>query len=134
MKEAEEYSDEDKKAFELATTKNEAESLVYTAEKTVKDLKDKLSEDQIKNINEAAAKLKETLKGEDVAKMRSEIEELKKVMQEAGSTIYQQPGGEAGAGGEQAAGPSSESKGKKDDTVVEGQYEKVDEEGDKEKK
>jgi molecular chaperone DnaK len=128
MKESEEYSEEDKKALELATTKNEAESLVYTAEKTVKDLKDKLSEDQIKKINEAAAKLKETLKGEDVTAMRSDIEELKKVMQEAGSTIYQQPGGEAGAGAQaqQEAGPTEGEEKKKDETVVEGEYEKVD--------
>jgi molecular chaperone DnaK len=132
MKEAEEYSDDDKLALELATTKNESESLVYTAEKTVKDLKDKLSEDQIKKINEAAAKLKETMKGDDVAKMKSEIEELKKVMQEAGSTIYQQEGGaQAGAAPGAEAGAKEE---KKDDTVVEGEYEKVDEKEDKEKK
>jgi len=134
MKEAEEYSDEDKKALELATTKNEAESLAYTAEKTVKDLKDKLSEDQIKKINEAAEKLKESMKGTDVAKMRNDIEDLKKVMQEAGSTIYQQAGPEAGAGPGSDSGNSSE-KGKsgKDDTVVEGEYEKVDDK-DKDKK
>lgn len=124
MKEAEEYSEEDKKALELATAKNESESLVYTAEKTTKDLKDKLSEDQIKKINEAAAKLKETMKGDDAAKMKTEMEELKKVMQEAGSTIYQQAGAEAGAGPE--AGAKEEKK--KDETVVEGEYEKVDEE------
>jgi molecular chaperone DnaK len=132
VKEADEYSDEDKKALELATAKNEAESLVYTAEKTVKDLKDKLNEDQIKKINEAAAKLKETAKGDDVAKMKAETEELKKVMQEAGSTIYQQPGGEAG--GPQEGAQSQEQQGeekKKDETVVEGEYEKVDDEGEK---
>jgi molecular chaperone DnaK len=130
MKESEEYSEEDKKALELATAKNESESLVYTAEKTVKDLKDKLSEEQIKKINEAAAKLKETMMGDDVEKMKTEMEELKKVMQEAGSTIYQQPGGEAGTGPQEGA-QSQEQQGddqKKDETVVEGDYEKVDEE------
>jgi len=99
MKDAEEYSDQDKKALELAMTKNEAESLVYTSEKTVKELKDKLSSELVEKINKAVEKLKESMKGDDVGKMRGDIEELKTVLQEAGSTIYQQAGG-SGAGPE----------------------------------
>ena len=99
MKDAEEYSEQDKKALELAMAKNEAESLVYTSEKTVKELKDKLSAEIVDKINKAVEKLKESLKGEDVGKMRSDIEELKTVLQEAGSTIYQQSGGGQGGPG-----------------------------------
>ncbi len=164
MKEAEEYSDADKKALELATTRNEAESLVYIAEKEVndKDLKDKISVDIKERIMKAAEKLKESMKGEDVARMRTDIEALKAVMQEAGSAIYQQQGG-AGPGGAGAGpnmggsgpeatggGPGSEAwgpgaggtsagssaggsgrkkkRGPGGDDVVEGEYEKVDDE------
>jgi molecular chaperone DnaK len=156
MKEAEEYSDADKKALELATTRNEAESLVYIAEKEVndKELKDKLSVDIKERITKAAEKLKESMKGEDVAKIRTDIEALKAVMQEAGSAIYQQQGGAGpGAGpnmggspGGEGAGPGSEAWGPGDtggsgasagrkkkrgqggDDVVEGEYEKMDDE------
>ena len=164
MKEAEEYSDADKKALELATTRNEAESLVYIAEKEVndKDLKDKISADIKERITKAAEKLKESMKGEDTARMRTDIEALKAVMQEAGSAIYQQQGG-AGPGGAGAGpnmggsgpeatggGPGSEAwgpgaggtsagssaggsgrkkkRGPGGDDVVEGEYEKVDDE------
>jgi molecular chaperone DnaK len=151
MKEAEEYSDADKKAFELAQAKNEAESLVYVAEKEVKELKDKLSADMQERITKAAAKLKETMKGDDVGKMRTDIDALKNVLQEAGSAIYQQAGGAgpgAGGPGSQDTGPGSEAgwgpgagggqagssgsgrkkkKGPNGEDVVEGEYEKVDE-------
>jgi molecular chaperone DnaK len=153
MREAEDYSDADKKALELATTKNEGESLVYVAEKEVKELKEKLSQDIQDKITKAAEKLKESLKTDDVAKMRADIDELKKVLQEAGSAIYQQQGGagtgqpgtgnpEPGTGGPGMGseagyneGPSvsssSSGEGKKkkkgsQDDVVEGKYEKVD--------
>jgi len=154
MKEAEEYSDADKKAFELAQTRNEAESLVYVAEKEVKELKDKLSADMQERITKAASKLKETLKGDDVGKMRADIEALKSVLQEAGSAIYQQAGGGGGpgAGSEAGWGPGADpgaqdtghstqntsgqaggAGGKKKrrgpggEDIVEGEYEKVDE-------
>jgi len=124
MEEAKQYSEDDKKVLELAEAKNEAEALSYTAEKTVGDLREKLPKDKIDGIHEAVNKLKESLKSEDASKIKAENENLKKILQEAGSYVYQQTGGSE-AKGEPEKEKSQKEKG---DNVVEGDYEKVDEE------
>ena len=124
MQEAEQYSEEDKKALEEAQARNEAESLVYTAEKTLKELGDKIPEESKKKVEEASNKLKETMKGEDIAKIKEDTESLTKVLQEVGTHIYQQ----AQQNTEEKAKEAGE---KKDDNVVDADYEKVD---DKDKK
>lgn len=131
MKEADEYSEQDKKSKELAETRNEAETLVYTAEKTLADLKDKLPKESVTKIEDAMKKLKEAQKGDDLAKIRTENENLKKVLQEAGATLYQKAGGEIPPG---AGGPKQDKKqGKGKEGVVEGEYEKVDDKKDEKK-
>ncbi|MBS3067163.1 molecular chaperone DnaK [Candidatus Micrarchaeota archaeon] len=123
MKEAEEFAEQDKKTRELVETKNEAESLIYTAEKTIADLKDKLPKDKVEAIENASKKLKETISSDDVGRIRSENENLKKVLQEAGSYIYQQAGAQGGD-----TGPKTEDvgPGAGDDKTVDADYEKVD--------
>jgi len=126
MEDAEKFSEEDKKALDLAQAKNEAEALVYTTEKTVEELKDKLSKDQFDKLDSAKKKVKDSMTGEDVTAMKNASEELKKVLQEIGGSMYQQPGPETG--GAAPGGESQKSEGNKDDGVVEGNYEKVDDE------
>ena len=123
MKEEEEFEEQDKKTRELVETKNEAESLIYTAEKTIADLKDKLPKDKVEAIENASKKLKETISSDDVGRIRSENENLKKVLQEAGSYIYQQAGAQGGD-----TGPKTEDvgPGAGDDKTVDADYEKVD--------
>src|SRR3989338_2001138 len=123
MKEAEEFAEQDKKTRELVETKNEAESLIYTAEKTIADLKDKLPKDKVEAIENASKKLKETISSDNVGRIRSENENLKKVLQEAGSYIYQQAGAQGGD-----TGPKTEDvgPGAGDDKTVDADYEKVD--------
>lgn len=120
MKEAQEYSDADKKALELAEAKNEAESLAYTAEKTITELREKLPKEQIEKVENAMKKVRELTTSDNPAIIRSESENLKKVLQEVGSYIYQQTGAEKTT----KKGENSENQGEK---VVEGDYEKVDE-------
>lgn len=127
MKEAQEYSDADKKALELAEARNEAESLVYTSEKTVSELREKLPKDQIEKVEAAAKKVKEIIKSEDVGKIRTESEQLKKVLQEVGSYIYQQTGGKTPPEhGPDINEDESKTDKKDNDNVVDGDYEKVD--------
>ncbi|MFQ6064868.1 MAG: Hsp70 family protein, partial [Candidatus Bathyarchaeia archaeon] len=90
MKEAEQFAEEDKRRREEAEVRNNADSLIYTAEKTKKDLGDKLSKDQIEKIDKAVAELKETLDGKDVEKIKTKNEEVAKVLQEVGTIVYQQ--------------------------------------------
>jgi len=128
MSEAEDYAEKDKQELELVQAKNEAESMIYVADKTVKDLKDKLSKDQFDKISQAKKKLEDALSEKDTAKIRAETENLQKALQEVGASAYQAAGPGVGGAEEPASGSNenSEQEKKKDDDVVEGEYEKVD--------
>jgi molecular chaperone DnaK len=89
-KAAEQYSEEDKIKLELVQARNEAESLSYTAEKTVAELADKIPADAQGKIRTAVRELNHALAGEDVGQIKAKTEELKKLLQEAGSQIYSQ--------------------------------------------
>ena len=73
---------EDQKRKEAITAKNNAEALIYQAEKTVKDLGDKADPAKVKEINDAVAKLKETLKGDDTEKIKADADALTKPLHE----------------------------------------------------
>jgi len=127
MSEAEDYAEKDKQELELVQAKNEAESMIYVADKTVKDLKDKLSKDQFDKISQAKKKLEGALSEKDTAKIRAETENLQKALQEVGASAYQAAGpGVGGAETPESNEKGSEQEKKKDDGVVEGEYEKVD--------
>ncbi len=122
MKEAEKFAEEDKKRKEEAEVRNNADSLIYTAEKTKTDLADKLGKEQVQKIDEAVAKLREPLSGKDFEKIKTKNEELAKVLQEVGTVIYQQAAAEKAKQGEteQAKEPK--------ERVVDADYEEVKEE------
>jgi len=121
MADAEKFATQDKEALELATAKNEAESMVYVAKKTVEDFKDKLSKDQFDKISAAQKKVEDAMVGEDVGKIRSETEALKKALEEVGASMYGQqgagpnmggnPGGEGENPGNQGRGPGGQGPG-----------------------
>jgi molecular chaperone DnaK len=122
MKEAEDFAEEDKKRREEAEVRNNADSLVYTAEKTKKDLADKLGKEQVERIDKAVAELREMLSGKDVEKIKTKNEELAKVLQEVGTAIYQQAAAERAE-----QGKKEDTKGSKE-KVVDADYEEVKEE------
>lgn len=122
MKEAEKFAEEDKKRKEEAEVRNNADSLIYTAEKTKTDLADKLGKEQVQRIDEATAKLRETLSGKDFEKIKAKNEELAKVLQEVGTVIYQQ------AAAEKAKQEETEQAKEPKESVVDADYEEVKEE------
>lgn len=122
MKEAEKFAEEDKKRKEEAEVRNNADSLMYTAEKTKSDLADKLGKEQVQKIDEATAKLRETLSGKDFEKIKAKNEELAKVLQEVGTAIYQQAAAEKAKQGE------TEKTKEPKEKVVDADYEEVKEE------
>lgn len=81
---------EDKKRKEAITAKNNAEALIYQAEKTVKELGDKADQGKVKEVNDAIAKLKETLKGDDTERIKADAEALTKPLHELTEKLYQQ--------------------------------------------
>jgi molecular chaperone DnaK len=90
VKEAEQFADQDKKKREEAELRNNADNLVYTAEKTKKDLEAKLTQEQKNSIDTAVTALKDALASNDLGQMKTKSDELTKVLQEIGTTIYQQ--------------------------------------------
>ena len=122
MKEAEQFAEEDEKRKKEIETLNEVDSLIYTAEKTKKDLGDKIGKDNLDKIDNAVNELKETLKTKEIEKIQSKSEELTKVLQEVGTVIYQQAAAQQAQQTKQAdAGQASEPK----DKVVDAEYEEV---------
>jgi len=109
-------SDEQRK--ELIETRNRADALAYQAEKLLKDMGDKVPEDQRSSVESKAKDLREAIQGEDKARIQKLMDALQKDLQAIGQAAYQQPGG-AGAG----AAPQGEAEGQGDDEdVVEGEY------------
>ncbi|MEM2210767.1 MAG: molecular chaperone DnaK [Nitrososphaerales archaeon] len=90
IREAEQYAELDKKKREEAEARNNADSVLYTAEKTKSDLKDKLTKEQVERIDKAAAEVRAALSGKDVEKIKAATENLAKILQEIGATVYQQ--------------------------------------------
>jgi molecular chaperone DnaK len=123
VKDAEMHSSEDKKKRELIEARNQADSLVYTTEKAVKEHGDKLDEDTRKGIESALEELKKAMEGDDLEAIKGKTEALATASQKLGEILYQQAQGEAAAGGEGEA----EGGDQKDD-VVDAEFEEVDEE------
>ncbi|MFQ6135393.1 MAG: Hsp70 family protein, partial [Nitrososphaerales archaeon] len=129
VKDAEKYAEEDKKRREEVEIRNNAESMIYTAERTKTDLKDKITKNQEEKLNKAVADLKEVLKGKDTIKIKSSSEYLGKVLQEIGAQVYQQAA-TAQQKAESQKQPEGEAgeKEKRDEKVVNADYKVVDEE------
>jgi len=110
IKEAEQFAEQDKKKKELAETLNMADSVIYTAERTKRDLGDRLSQDQKDRIDKAVAALKEVMPTKEIDKIKAKMDELSRTLQEIGATVYQQQAqratrqGAAQGGAEKTAG------------------------------
>ncbi len=87
-KEAEKYAEEDKKKKEKAETKNRAETLVYAAEKALKDAGEKVKAETKKQVQEKIDAVKEALKTDDLEKIKKATEELSTTMQKVGEEMY----------------------------------------------
>ncbi len=124
IKDAERYAEEDKKRKEAVELRNQADSMIYQAEKTIRDLGDKADKDKVEKVNQAVERLKEALKGDDTQKIKSAIDELTKPLYELTATLYQQQAeaGKAGAGGQSSGGPEP-GRNKEKDNVVDAEYE-----------
>jgi molecular chaperone DnaK len=94
VKDAEQFSEQDKKKREEAELRNNTDSLIYTAEKTKKDLADKLTQEQTGKIDTAVVALKDASASNDMAQIKAKSEELQKILQEVGTVIYQQAAAE----------------------------------------
>jgi molecular chaperone DnaK len=115
VKDAEQFAEQDKKKREEAKLRNTADSLLYTAERTKKDLADKLNQEQTGKIDTAVSALKDALAANDMAQVKTKTDELQKVLQEVGTVIYQQAAAEQA---KQKGQPNQEASATKKGKVV----------------
>ena len=118
VKEAQAHAAEDKAQKEAIEVRNNADSLVYQAEKTIKDLGDKADKAQVEKVQAAAEKVKEALKGTDNEAIKKAVEELQKPLYEMSAAAYQAAQQQAGPQGAQQAGPQQDTKKKDDEDVI----------------
>lgn len=90
IKEADSFSEQDKKKREEAELRNEADSILYTTERTKRDLEGKVDKGNLDRLDGAAKELRTALEGKDIAQIREKNEALKRVLQEVGASVYQQ--------------------------------------------
>jgi molecular chaperone DnaK len=122
MKEAEANAEEDRKRKEMVETRNEADQLVYTVDKTLKDLGDKVDQAEIDKANSAKEALQEALKGDNLDAIKKATEEMSKIVQQLSVKMYEQMAKEAG---EQQANAGGDGDQKNKDNVVDAEFEEV---------
>ena len=107
-KESEQYSEADRKKKEEAEIKNEADNLVYSAEKLItQDFKDKIKPEQTEKINKVVQELKDVIASNNIENLKSKIKETKDLLAEISTEIYRTVGATAATAANQAAGGSS---------------------------
>ena len=118
-KESEQFAEQDKKKKEEAEVKNEADNLIYTAEKlTQQDLKDKIKPEQIEKVNNAVKELKESVISNNNEEIKKKIEGLKNIVGEISTEAYRAAG--AAASQQTTSSQNSESANQGSDTANQG--------------
>jgi len=125
VKEAEQHAEEDKKRQEEIEIRNNADSIIYTSEKTLEELADKVDADKKSKIEDLVKELRELITGQDLDAIKTKTDELTKVVQEIGAAIYQeaqqaQAQQEAQGGAQES---QSETTGKDNDETIDADYE-----------
>jgi molecular chaperone DnaK len=122
VKEAEQYAEEDKKRKEDIEIKNNADTLVYQTEKTLKDLEGKISAEEKAAAQAASDELKKAIESNDTAQMKDKTEKLTKVFNDLAQKLYAQAGPQAG---EQGGADFNQGSQAQDDNVVDAEFEEI---------
>lgn len=125
MKEAKENEEADKKRKEEVDLRNEVDQLIFTTDKTLKDLEGKVSEDEIKKAKDAKEALEKAQKDNNLDEMKAKKDDLSKIVQDLSVKLYQQAQeaqGQAADGAQANAGDAKTD----DDNTVNGDFEEVD--------
>ncbi|MFH1244861.1 MAG: molecular chaperone DnaK [Candidatus Omnitrophota bacterium] len=137
VKDAEKYAEEDVKKKEEVEVRNQADTLIYSTEKSLKEFGNKVSADEKEKMEKKLAELKEAVKGSDIPKIKTALDELMQASHKLAEEIYkdaqakQKAPGSSGEPGEDQ-GPSKESK--KDEDIVDADYTVEDDGKDKKDK
>jgi molecular chaperone DnaK len=133
VKDAEMHADEDRKKKELVEARNQADSLIYSTEKSIKDLGDKVDEAVKKKAQDAIEPLRKAMEGEDPEEIKRLSEALTQASHKLAEAMYQQASqdGAAGTEGGPQGGPQQGAAGGQQDDVVDADFEEVKEDDKK---
>ena len=123
--EAEQYASEDKKRREDVDLRNNADQMIYQAEKSVKDLGDKLTEDEKNSVNTACNDLREALKGTDTEAIKAKQEALQKALYTVSEMVYKEAQAQQ-AGAQPNADPNAGAQGGSDSNVYDAEFTEAD--------
>jgi len=121
MKDAELHAEEDKKRKELVEAKNAADQLIYSVDKTIKELGDKVDAGEKEKADAAKEELKKAVESDDVDTIKAATEKLTEIVQQLSVKLYEQAQAQAGADAD-----AGQAGGSKKDNVVDADYEVVD--------
>ena len=133
IKESQKHAEEDRKFKELAEARNQADSLIYSTEKTIRELGDKVDSGTKDKVDKAIQELKDASSGSDTGRIKDASEKLSSLLHELSTKLYEQVRREqqSSAGGQSGGQESSSSGGGNQEDVVDADYEVVD--GDEQK-
>ena len=123
VKDAEANAEADKERREEADLRNEVDQLIFTTDKTLTDLKDKVSEEEIKQAEDARDELKAAVEANDLEEMKTKRDALNEIVQNLTVKLYEQAAAQAEAEGGAAEDATDDS----DDNIVDAEFEEVDE-------
>lgn len=123
---AKQHEEEDKKFRELVEARNQADSMIHSAQKTLKDAGDQASEEEKQEINNAVEALQEAVKGEDKDDIEQKTQQLANASSKLAEKLYSQQGDQSqSAGGEQAGASGEQQSQQTDENVEDADYEEV---------
>jgi molecular chaperone DnaK len=126
VKDAEMHAEEDKKRKELIEARNHADALVYSVEKNIKEFGDKVEASEKENIEQAIARVKKAIEGDDIDEIRKSQDELTNVSHKLAEAMYAKTAGGPGPGPGAAGAAGADASGTgKDDDVVDADFEEV---------
>jgi molecular chaperone DnaK len=132
VKEGQAHAEEDKKNHEVITARNQLDNLIYATEKTLSEHGDKITEDEKKKVEEALKEAKASLASEAKEDLEKAAQKLGTASHTIAQKMYEEAAKKSGSKGQAASQPGGETK--KDDGVVDADYEVVDEDEKKKKK
>ena len=127
VRDAEAHAEDDKRFQALVAARNQADSLIHSAEKSLKDLGEQVEEEERKAVESAIAQLREAMKGDDISPIESATQMLGEASGKLAERVYAKAGAQNKAEGEEAAEPGAEDGKRKSDTddVVDAEFEEV---------
>lgn len=122
IEEAKKHAEEDRRKQEEIEIRNNADSMIYTAEKTLDELGDKVPAEKKEEVEKQVRELRELIAGDDIQAIKSKTEELTKTVQEIGAVIYQQAAQQQAAQ-QQAGSTASEGEDRGGDDTIDADFE-----------